>query len=183
VPEQWTYFENFETGFVGPEWSDRQVTLSPGGELFLGRFSNGSVTLTLADLPSHQEATVTFDLYLIRSWDGNNTDSGPDIVEFRFGDTLLKRTTFSNVHKLDDPHPQAFPGDYPGGSFPAATGASGINTLGYPPGSSRYGDTKYHLEFTAASTSSTLTYTVTASNLQELDDESWGIDNVEVKLR
>jgi hypothetical protein len=183
VPEQWTYFEDFETGFVGPEWSNRQVAISPSGQRFLGRLTNGAVTLTLTDLPAHNEATVALDLYLIRSWDGNNPDSGPDIVEFSLGDALLKRTTFSNVHRLDDPHPQAFPGDYPGDSYPAATGASGINTLGYPPGSNRHGDTKYRLEFTAASSSTTLTFTVTASNLQALDDESWGIDNVEVKLR
>jgi hypothetical protein len=179
----WSYSEDFESGMAGPEWSNRQVAISPSGQRFLGRLTNGAVTLTLTDLPAHNEATVALDLYLIRSWDGNNPDSGPDIVEFSLGDALLKRTTFSNVHRLDDPHPQAFPGDYPGDSYPAATGASGINTLGYPPGSNRHGDTKYRLEFTAASSSTTLTFTVTASNLQALDDESWGIDNVEVKLR
>src|SRR5215470_94662 len=37
-----------------------------------------TVTLTLRDLRSHTLATVAFDLYILKSWDGNNTNYGPD---------------------------------------------------------------------------------------------------------
>ncbi len=52
------------------------------------------------------------------------------------------------------------------------------NTLGY----SYFGDTVYHFEFTIPHTASTVTLTFKGSNLQNADDESWGLNNVRVSV-
>jgi len=36
-----------------------------------------TITLTLKNLRPHSLATVSFDLYVLKSWDGNNPNSGP----------------------------------------------------------------------------------------------------------
>ena len=81
---------------MGSEWSDTSTDTTPeGARGFLGQFSNGDVTLTLDDLPSHTEITVSFNLFLIRTWDGN--DDSPDIWELSVaGGSTLLITTFSN---------------------------------------------------------------------------------------
>jgi hypothetical protein len=68
--EPMVYGNDFE-GTVGPEWSKTSVDVTPGGRHFLGQFGNDTLTLTLACLPAHVQATLSFDLYVIRSWDGN----------------------------------------------------------------------------------------------------------------
>ena len=58
------------------------------------------MTLTLRALKPHTTATVAFDLYILKSWDGNNPNYGPDrwSLRVRGGETLLD-TTFSNNPK------------------------------------------------------------------------------------
>lgn len=64
---------------VTATWSQTNKPTSPSGQTFLGEFGNQSVTLTLNNLPSHGQLTVDFDLYLLRSWDGNDpTWGGPN---------------------------------------------------------------------------------------------------------
>ncbi|MEZ4639023.1 MAG: hypothetical protein R2856_29355 [Caldilineaceae bacterium] len=68
----------YATGFTngaGNEWSTPgRVVTAPNGERHLGEFSNEATTLTLTNLPSHRRVTVSVDLYVIRSWDGNQVD-------------------------------------------------------------------------------------------------------------
>ena len=72
---------------------------------------------------------------------------------------------------------QAYPDAYPDGDHPAQTGAAEINTLGY----SFYGDSVYQLSFTFPHSESSLVLEFSASGLQNVEDESWGLDNVEVQ--
>ncbi len=51
---------------------------------FLGEFSNNDIILNLDHLPSHTYVNVSFDLYIIMTWDGNFPDLGPDIWEFGY---------------------------------------------------------------------------------------------------
>src|SRR6516165_7812108 len=62
-----------------------------------------TVTLTLTNLKPHSLATVSFDLYVLKSWDGNNPIYGPDrwSLSVSGGPTLLD-TTFSNNAKTGD---------------------------------------------------------------------------------
>jgi hypothetical protein len=171
----WVYAEDFEDG-AGPEWSNPEVDTAPGGQNFLGQFGSQPVTLGLDGLPAHSQVSVTFDLYVIRSWDGNNTAFGPDIWSFGIqGQAPQVYTTFRNFSDAID---QAYPGNYPGGSNPAFTGAAEVNTLGYDFAGPR--DATYRLSFTIDHTGEALSLEFLASGLQGLADESWGLDNIQV---
>lgn len=183
------YSSDFESG-AGPEWSPALTETTPGtvshpADRFLGRLGNGSATFSLTGLPSHSEVTVSFSLYVVRSWDGNSDEWGPDTWDMSVvaGPTLL-HTTFSNLdtgpcvgHGFD----QAYPDNYPGGIHPPLTGADEIDTLGYP-ALCEANDAVYHLEFTFAHTDGSFQLVFTGSHLQELNDESWGIDDFSVSL-
>ncbi len=170
------YTNSFDTGVVGSEWSRQIPTdVTPvGARRFLGQFSNDTVSLSLSGLAPHTDATVSFDLYLINSWDGNSNVYGPDrwSLGVQGGPTLLD-TTFSNVSSEN----QAYPDAYPVGNYPARTGASESNSLGY----GGFGDTVYHITETFAHSAGSLVLNF-AENAPAFDTESWGIDNVSVKL-
>lgn len=85
------------------EWSTQATDTTPEGDRrFLGQVASETVELTLTDLPPHTNVTVSFDLYIINSWDGN---FGPDLWEFSVtgGPTLL-HTTFGPL-TLKHPKP------------------------------------------------------------------------------
>lgn len=177
--ERVVYENDFNQGPAGSVWSTGSTTVSPSGERFLGTFSNEQVSLTLPNLPSHKEVTIEFDLYIIESWDGNEIGGAQaDIFIFAVEGSTLKRTTFAN----DTKNPQAFPGDYPGAENPPGTGATGINTLGYPTSRSEdFGDSVYRLSFTVPHTSETVVFQLSSSVSKA--DEVFGIDNVRVKVK
>ena len=62
------------------------------------------------------------------------------------------------------------------GTYPGGTGAIENDTLGY----SFYGDSVYRLSYTFTNLSDALTLNFIGSGLQEISDESWGLDNVKV---
>jgi uncharacterized protein (TIGR03437 family) len=138
---------------------------------------NETITLTLRDLTPHTLASVDFDLYVLKSWDGNNPNYGPDrwSLSVQGGPTLLD-TTFSNNPKTGayDLSLQ----NYPVANSKPQSGAVAVNTLGY----TFYGDSTYHLTLTFAHTSGTLVLNFSSSMFEGkgTDDESWGLDNVRV---
>lgn len=68
------------TGFGGTD-AINTVT-SPNGEEFLGRYSTDTITLTLDDLPEGYEVCVSFDLYIVGTWDNGSDDRwGPDTFQ------------------------------------------------------------------------------------------------------
>jgi hypothetical protein len=169
------YVNDFESA-MGPEWSSSSVSTTPlGGRKFLGQFANNTVNLSLAALPEHQFIEVSFDLFVIQSWDGNDVFFGPDIFDFRLtgSPTPLLRTTFSNLNGIN----QAYPGTHPGGDNAPRSGAAENNTLGY--GSP--GDSVYRLTFSVPHTASSIAFSFMGQQLQGVGDESWGVDNVVVK--
>jgi len=99
---QTIYFYDFEKK-VSTEWSSSKTDMTPLGKRhFLGQFANETVTLFLEKLPLHKEVTLSFDLFIIRSWDGNHPQHGRDIFNLsaRNVGTLL-HTTFSNwIHEI-----------------------------------------------------------------------------------
>ncbi|MCK4629415.1 MAG: hypothetical protein KAT56_10455, partial [Sedimentisphaerales bacterium] len=128
------YSNDFE-GTIGNEWSHTSTDTTPIGKRnFLGEFNPEIVTFALYDLPAHSELTVSFDLFILRSWDGDNFT--PDIWEFRvLNGPIFLHTTFNNhqdgsIHFPVTPT-QSYPNNYPGDSHYSFTGASEINTLGY----------------------------------------------------
>jgi uncharacterized repeat protein (TIGR01451 family) len=180
---------------VDGTWSDTDSETSPCGNLtFLGEFSNQTVSLTLPDVPAHQRVEVTFDLLILRSWDGSETQArqgmealgmpfaaniGPDIWQFRMNDKDILTTTFSNWDTLT--FRQAYPGTYPGSDFPARSGSVANNQYCYTYSGTPM-DALYHMSFTIEDTDPTLTLDFLAQGLQSIADESWGLANVTVKL-
>jgi hypothetical protein len=189
------------TGFapgISGSWSTASTSFTPSGRYgqFLGEFGSETVRLTLTNLPPHREVTLSCLLLILKSWDGNQLIDpvsglpvGPDVWGCTVTDgPALLTTTFSNINHFTGngypgiTYPQAFPGTYPGASFPPGTGSAETNTLGY-----RFAgvpmDAVYPLSFTFSHTGSTLTLNfVGPSNSQGIADESWGLDNVEVRL-
>src|SRR5215472_10760524 len=109
-----------------------------------------TVTLTLRGLKPHTFMTVEFDLYVLKSWDGNNRTYGPDRWSLRVqdGPTLID-TTFSNNPKTGADLSQQ---NYPVSNSPKQRGADAVNTLGY----AFYGDGIYHLSFSVPHTGDAL---------------------------
>jgi len=171
------YFKNFNAGPAGTEWSTAQLSTSPSGQRFLGELGNASTTLSIDSLRGHTRIVLEFDIYIIDSWNGNGgigSASAPDIIEISVvGGAVLKRTTFSN--KPSDP--QAYPGNHPGSSFAAGTGALGKSTLGYDQDSDHFGDSSYRLRLTFDHTGSSIQIRF-ASQQTSGQNERWGIDNV-----
>jgi hypothetical protein len=135
-----------------------------------------TISLTLSNLPPHDALKVSFDLYVLKSWDGNSPTYGPDrwSLSVAEGPTLIE-TTFSNNHKVRN---QGSDQNYPCPKNPPQTGAAVTNTLGY----TFFGDSIYPLVFTFTHTGSGLTLNFSSSLFEGkgLADESWGLDNVRV---
>ena len=135
-----------------------------------------TVTLTLHNLKPHTFMTVAFDLYVFKSWDGDNQTYGPDRWALRVqGGPALLDSTFSNNPKTGaDLSLQ----NYPVANSPQQSGAASVNTLGY----TFYGDSIYHLRFDFPHTGDTLILNFSSSLFEGkgTDDESWGLDNVRV---
>jgi len=188
---QWVVYQNdFEIG-AGDEWTISTTNRTPTGRGFLGEFGNTPTCLNLQNLPRHNRVTVAFDLYIIRSWDGNQITRlaswlsslqapshiiGPDVWWIKVDGSALLNTTFTNWDLLG--FRQAYPDGYPGGDQPARTGTVENNTLGYVFGPYML-DSVYRLDFpTFSHQSSTMQICFSGSGLQDITDESWGLDNI-----
>lgn len=172
------YSNDFESA-VGSEWSANQLGITPvGNRQFLGQFGSETVSLSLNSLAQHSLVTVSFDLFIIESWDGDylNPGIGPDFWSLNIagGQTLLNET-FSNTPTFGD-HTQSYSPSGVAGTYLAHTGAAEIDSLGY----SFYGDSVYQLSFTFAHSASDIQFDFAGIGLQDLADESWGLDNVKV---
>lgn len=205
------YLNDFQ-GSIGSEWtttaaSGIHTASAPnpdyaGTRLFLGEYGNDTLTLSLNGLMPHASTTVSFSLYLIRSWDGNETGVvngdplGPDTWNLGVagGPTLLS-ASFSNGGTVGQSYaPNPFSsgctpynlGELPPGEYNPMTGASECYSLGYTFSSDFVSneamDSVYNLSFTFAHSASDLTLNFWAQNLQGIADESWGLDNVQVQI-
>ncbi|MGP1345991.1 MAG: CARDB domain-containing protein [Phycisphaerales bacterium] len=159
------YSTDFESG-AGAEWSSSVVDSSNASfTAFSGRFGNQTQTLTL-DVTPGEPASVVFDLYVIDTWDGDGCSGGggPDYFGVRIGGETVFFYTFENVGVIDC---QTYPGT------PDVSGSD----LGF----GGFADSIYRdltIEFVPDSGTATIEFF--GQDLQELSDESWGIDNVRV---
>ena len=183
------YSNDFETS-AGSEWSDTSRSTTPGtaqhpADKFLGHFNNGNVTLTLNNLPAHTDVTVTFDLFIIKSWDGNSTTNGPDFWGID-ADVYPEKewdyaTTFSNWPPNHQSYPQEYIDGNNHGDYEGQYGASEKNTLGYDFNGDIL-DSVYHFVVDFSHSTGTLEVTFGALGLQPIGDESWGLDGVMVDV-
>ncbi len=184
---QTTVYSNNFTAGAGTEWSSRPIDTTPGTALhaadaFLGQFGNQSTTLTLNSLATHSQVTLNFDLYMIRSMDGNGqAGGGADPWSFSANGQSLISTNFANYPT----NTQSFGGSngtggyLTGGNYAPQTGATEANTLGYFYGGPE--DAVYHLAFTFSDAASALSFSFAGGQTEDINNESWGLDNVVVQ--
>lgn len=170
---------DFEDGKTD-SWSSSSILTTPiGGRKFLGEFGAQPVTLTLQDLPDHTHLTISFDLFILKTWDGNRGGAhGIDRWQLSVtdGPTLLY-TSFGNWQVLS----QSYPDNYPDGDYPGCTGASEINTLGYIYGGDPF-DCVYNMSYEIEHVDNGIQINFTGMQNQSASDESWGLDNVGIYL-
>jgi hypothetical protein len=140
----------------------------------------------LGHLPKHTRVTVSFRLFVLRSWDGNNPDA-PDLWSLRVdnGPVLVHTSFFNNTEQLARSPFQAFPGRFPSSHFPGRTSARENNTLGYSmtwDGTLYHRDAVYPMTFTFAHSGPDLALDFTGLADQEITDESWGLADVRVSV-
>ena len=149
-------------GLADVSFSTGATTTSPSGEEFLGEFSTNTLTVNLENLTPGHEVCVTYDLYIIGSWDnGSNDRWGPDTIEATLGGNSTGALTYSR------PSEDILDYSAVGHSYPNST----------------------KIEFTLCDTvpaSGEITLTF-EGKLEEdynliygTDNESWGIDNLVV---
>jgi len=166
------YLEDFENT-ISSEWNTTS-SLNYNSTTVLGNFGNTTVNLYLANLPSYDSLRIDFDLYLIDSWDGNQTGiNGPDIWDLSINQSSVLNTTFSGGST------QSYPGNYLS-SYPYQTGATLTNLPGlcWNGSSTRM----YQISNSVISSNNILEVDFSANGLQSLCDESWALDNVKVYL-
>jgi len=156
----------------------------------LGQYNNGNFILTLNNLPKHDLITITFDLYIHDSWDGNKkAPDGPDIWEmFVNGDPFIY-TTFSNAPCAapDFCSPQSYPADYPNDYNNPRSGAYRTDLPGVcswksdPNGTSLYKISKTFRNSDSKLVLQCVDKLVQTNTADPKCDESWSVDNINVK--
>lgn len=184
---QKVYSTTFEKG-AGPQWSRRTVQVTPvGARHYLGDFGKVGVKLSLASLPAHRSVTVSFDLFIMSSWDGDNPVDGPDVVALTpdAGPDVF-RASFSNDDKPYDPaYPQSYPDRFGIGiEHPGLTGAIEKGTLGFGCGCGYggVGDSVYRITVNFAHMSAKLLLRFAGTAQLDGTTEWWGLDNVAVSV-
>jgi len=160
------------------------------GTAVLGTYNKGNFILRLDNLPKHDLITVSFDLYIHDTWDGNKpAPDGPDIWQMLVDGSTYIYTTFSNYPCItgDFCPPQSYPFDYPNNFNNPKTGAYRTDLPGFCSiQSNPNGTTQYKIVKTFKHTNSTLVLQcldklVQTNTADPKCDESWSVDNINIK--
>ena len=181
----------------GLEWSNRAANNTPEFDRqFRGDFNNDLVTATLDNLRPHEMLQISFQLFILRSWDGmgrtkGNSRIGPDYIRVGLEDgrTLL-HASFSNTPVLqgfdDQCNWQGYPSPVPGDKCPFMTGADLKNVLGYfyagdpHPAQPTRMDAIYTLRMLVPHTANKVVMHFHGMGLQNKGDESWGVADLKI---
>lgn len=162
-------------------WSEPKVSASTGGKPYHGPFGNQPVSLTLDRLPQHRWVKVTFDLYIIGSWDGSSPVWGPDLWSFsvRGAQRLISASFCAWGYSGNDE--QSYPDDYSHAIHPAWTGAAERNVVDIknpePPKNGLY---KVEVIFPHTDDQVVLDFAGTYVDPPS-EQQVWGVGNVEVR--
>lgn len=158
----------------------------------LGRLNNEQVVIEI--LPGATKFEIAFDFYAIGSWDGTGQQAqhgtfGQDSWQLsaKCGDSFVDvfTTTFSNQKSVQQNYPNAVSGR----ATQWLSKSSGSNVTGFNPPVpvfSSVKDSRYELSFKGANpcgsaTFSALYLAIPGFDLQSRSDESWALDNLNVK--
>lgn len=156
------YQTDFENG-SGPEWMQPLTDASESITFtrFSGQYDNGGQMLTLTNLVPGQSYTLGFDFYALDSWDGG----GSDYLNVAVNGVQLFHFTFRNFSGA-----QTYPGSPDEGPI-----NSGFNQ-GYPDAIYR------NIEITFVASNAITQIGFAGQGLETIGNESWGLDNVSVRL-
>jgi hypothetical protein len=193
-------------------WSSDDMDTTPKGNVeFHGPFNNENITARRTNLPAHEFLQISFDLLVIRAWDGSvladmtvllpvhckhSEPSGNRSVPnfFRLGladgPTLLY-TTFNNTSSSypelrDQSRSQNYPSQVPGDHLAPQSGAFMANSLGYNfPGVALPHlyprDAVYHIDFIIPHQDYEAVVQFSGMNLQPITFTSWGVTHLDVR--
>ncbi len=157
-------------------WTGGSPLTAPNGQTILSGSGEPTLYLDLDGLPAHKNVILSFDLYVIGGWLGNNPDGDPSQWFLgQVGFSPLLDTSFCN-----DLCQQAYPGWLPGSSFPARFGSAAQDELGFEVSGVPVPDTRYPLRFKFTHTAEDLHLFFSSLNLP--DGASWAIDNLVVEV-
>jgi len=178
-------------------------TYASGGQRFLGRFGSETAPYGPSDAVEFAAGpgnnfTLQFNLYIIGSWDGAGKLRKFGVDQWQIGYYCgSNSTSIQNLFTTDFSNqknePQHYPNTVDGPTNPAMAGAISTNSLGY------FGTdiTEYHngdasgasavyqinQTFSTSCSGQSVTFVFqTPRGLQQLSDESWGIDNFQLTV-
>ncbi len=181
-PKQALYWCDFEGEDAAPGWSTEQVyELEVEGEKrrMLGQFGGpDQVALGLAELPAHTHIRLYCELFLLRSWDGNQKGRGPDVMAIRVANG--PRLLFNSFCTWSGSQSHPFP--FRLGAVRSNAGAvkfdTELRTWDKPWTRNAY----YPMVFTFPHVEPDLTLFFAGLNLGVPEDEAWCLDNVGIQL-
>jgi len=107
LPQYFVHQNDFSQS-AGPEWSNPSIDTAPnGGEKFLGRFINHTVSFNRSNMPPHNRISIEFDLYIIDSWDAD------EIWSMSVNGETIINTSFSNIFYSNQAYPDNIPASNP----------------------------------------------------------------------
>ncbi len=199
LPAAEKIFESdFQRGKVSPQWSFNQVEEYANRQRFLGPLSNQTVHLRLEKLPKHAFIRIHFDLIVAWNWEGatrqrfeDEPRRGTEVIQLAVQNgPLLMRGSFSNQQRdvFRSAVRQSFPELDERILVPARTGGREIENFTVK--LNQFGEdnvlramaTHYRQNWTLPHSKNELTLEFSAENLQEVEEQFWGLDNVVVEV-
>jgi len=189
---------DFQRGKAAPQWSFNQVEEYGNRQRFLGPLSNQTVHLRLEKLPKHAFIRLHFDLIIAWNWEGSTRQQfegeprrGPEVIQLAIQKgPVLMRGTFSNQQRdiYRNAVRQSFPELDERILVPQRTGSRELEN--FTPKMNDFGGenllrsmaTQYRQNWTIPHTKEELTLEFSAENLQEIEEQFWGLDNVIVEV-
>lgn len=157
--------------------------LGPSGNQFGGNFlrsaTGNTVTLTLSDLPAHDTISLSFLFAAIDSLDGTGSFPAGDFFKIVFDGNTLFSESFAN----------ADPGQIQSYVPPAGVELARHVDLGFSGPGGFYTDSAYNFgadpifsNFAHTASSATIEFFIFGAGNQDLNDESWAMDNLNVSV-
>ncbi|HZZ70627.1 MAG TPA: hypothetical protein VFE24_00120 [Pirellulales bacterium] len=198
------HFSDFnDAANVSDAWSTKSTAVPPADDgtngrpakrhprRYLGEFTNETVTLSLKSLPPHAFVRISFDLLILKSWEGisgatiDNQSGGPEYwgMQLDQGPLLIHAAfanPFSSIGLQQEGPWQTFPTLIPGERVPARTRAAETNSFGFEREAG--GDSTYRLKLLLPHQGPNVKFGFFGENLQQVEDHSWALDNVTVEV-
>jgi hypothetical protein len=175
---------NLDPGTATLTPSEGFAELGPEGNKFGTTFLRGPtgtiIKLTLTDLPPHTSLSISMLFAAIDSLDGTGSFPAGDFFKITVDDVVVFRESFANAieSQIQSYNP------------PAAAVLARHVDLGFSGPGGFYTDSAYDFgqdpalqNLPHSASSATLVFTLEGEGVQDINDESWALDNLRVKVQ